>query len=260
MLGAVIGDIAGSRFEFHNIKTEDFTLFTDKCFFTDDTVMSAAVAQALLDCSGNYDDLAAAAVKNMQAIGQNYPDCGYGGRFGSWIFQDDPQPYNSWGNGSAMRISPVGFAAHSIEQAKELSYKVTAVSHNHPEGILGAEAVAVAIVLARGRMPKKQIKKYISEHYYKLDFTLEEIRPDYSFSEFCRDSVPQALEAFFEARDFESAIKKAISIGGDSDTIAAMTGGIAEAYYGIPQTLKKAAYSYLDPRLTKIVREFESRF
>lgn len=260
MLGAVIGDIVGSRFEWDNHRSKDFEFFHDECFFTDDTIMSLAAAKAILECNGDYADLSDRTVKAMQRIGRPYPDCGYGGRFFTWIYSDNPKPYNSYGNGAAMRVSACGFAADSPEQAIELSRKVTEITHNHPEGIKGAEATAVAVYMARTGSSIKEIKDYITRHYYKIDFTLDEIRDTYTFNETCQDTVPQALEAFFESTDFEDAIRNAISIGGDSDTLAAITGGIAEAYYGIPEDIRAGALEYLDEEMYKLLTEFEEKF
>ena len=260
MLGAIIGDIVGSRFEWNNIKTKDFEFLTDKCFFTDDSVMTIAVADALMKANGNLDALSEQAIKSMQTIGRPYPHCGYGGNFYYWIYTDNPQPYNSFGNGSAMRVSACGFVAKSLEEAKELSEAVTRVSHNHPEGIKGAEATAVAIYLARTGSSIAKIGKYINDNYYPMDFTLDGIRDSYEFNEICQDTVPQAIKAFLESSDFEDAIRNAISIGGDSDTLAAITGGIAEAYYGIPDSIKERAMSYLDESLREIVERFYEKY
>lgn len=246
MIGAVIGDIAGSRFEFDNFRSKNFTLITKDCFPTDDSFMTIAIGKAILDCNENYANLSNFAIKNMQEFGRRYPNGGYGGMFRHWLTDKNPQPYNSFGNGAAMRVSGAGFAAHSLEEAKELARKVTEVSHNHPEGIKGAEAVAVAIYLARSNKSIAEIRDYVQKNYYKTDFTLDEIRPNYAFNETCQGSVPQAFEAFFESTDFADAIKNAVSIGGDSDTIAAITGGIAEAYYGVPLNLRFAAENLLD--------------
>lgn len=256
MLGAIIGDIVGSRFEWNNIKTKDFEFLADNCFFTDDSVMTIAVADALMKTRGNPDALSEQAIKSMQKIGRPYPDCGYGGNFYYWIYTDNPQPYNSFGNGSAMRVSACGFVAKSLEEAKALSESVTKVSHNHPEGIKGAEATAVAIYLARTGSSIEQIEQYINDNYYPMDFTLDGIRDTYEFNEICQDTVPQALKAFFESTGFEDAIRNAISIGGDSDTLAAITGGVAEAYYGIPDSIREKALIYLDERLREVVERF----
>ena len=246
MIGAIIGDIAGSRFEWDNYRAKDFELFTDACFPTDDSIMTVAVGKAILDCEGDYSDLSARAIGCMQELGRPYPDCGYGGSFYDWMYSDDPQPYHSFGNGAAMRISAVGFAARSRNEVKTLSRAVTAISHDHPEGLKGAESVAMAIFLARQSKTKQQIRGYIEQNYYKIVFTLDEIRGTYEFNETCQNTVPQAFEAFFEAKDFEDAIRNAISIGGDSDTLAAITGGIAEAYFGVPFDLRKKAERYLE--------------
>ena len=258
MLGAIIGDIVGSRFEWNNIKTKDFDFLTYKCSATDDSIMSLAVAQAILDCKGNYANLGNAVVSRMQEIGRPYPNCGFGGMFYQWIYSDDPQPYGSFGNGAAMRVSACGFAANSLDEAIALSKAVTEVTHNHPEGIKGAEATAVAIYLAREGKSILEIRDYIDKHYYPMDFTLDGIRATYEFNETCQNTVPQAIMAFLESTDFEDAIRNAISIGGDSDTLAAITGGIAEAYYGIPTDIRKHALTFLDERLLKILVDFEN--
>lgn len=249
MLGAIIGDIVGSRFEWINHRSKDFEFFTYKCFPTDDSIMSLAVAQAILISKNDYSDLSKNTVECMQTIGRNYPDCGYGGSFYGWIFSNDPKPYNSYGNGTAMRVSAAGFAANSIEEAKKLSRLVTEVSHNHPEGIKGAEATTVAIYLAKKGSNILEIRDYINKNYYPMNFTLDEIRDTYQFNETCQETVPQALQAFFESSDFEDAIRNAISIGGDSDTVAAICGGVAEAYYGIPTDIREQALMFLDDRL-----------
>lgn len=258
MLGAIIGDIVGSRFEWHNIKTKEFDFLTYKCFVTDDSIMSLAVAQAILDCNGDYRNLGVAAVTRMQEIGRPYPHCGFGGMFYQWIYSDNPQPYGSFGNGAAMRVSACGFAARSLDEAVSLSRTVTEVTHNHPEGIKGAEATAVAIYMAREGKSILEIRDYIDKHYYPMDFTLDVIRDAYEFNETCQNTVPQAIMAFLESTDFEDAIRNAISIGGDSDTLAAITGGIAEAYYGIPTDIRKHALTFLDERLLKILVDFEN--
>lgn len=258
MLGAIIGDIVGSRFEFNNHRSKFFTLMPDSCYFTDDSVMTLAIAKALMTCRPDYSDLSARAVKCMREVGQPYPNSGYGGNFYYWMYGSDPQPYHSYGNGAAMRVSACGYVAKDIEEAKALSYKVTAVTHDHPEGIKGAEATTVAIFLARQGKSKEEIGRYIKEHYYPLNFTLDGIRDTYRFNETCQDTVPQAIEAFLESTDFEDAIRSAISIGGDSDTLAAITGGIAQAYYGVPDAIRARALTFLDKRLSKIFFDFEA--
>ncbi len=261
MLGAIIGDIAGSRFEWHNHKSKEFELLTHVggCKPTDDTIMSLAIAQALLesDAQGCLSDRA---VRNMQKLGRKYPGAGYGGFFRRWLYSGNPQNYNSFGNGAAMRVSACGYVAKSSEEAKSLSHDVTCVTHNHPEGLKGAEAVAVAIYLARTGKSILEIRDYITHNYYDINFTLDNIRETYSFDETCQGTVPQAIEAFFESISFEDAIRNAISIGGDSDTIAAITGSIAEAYYGIPADLRNLALTFLDETLLSILNAFEAQF
>lgn len=220
--------------------------------------MTLAVAKAILAARPDYEDLPAKAVAAMQELGRAYPRAGYGHGFRAWLQSDHPEPYNSFGNGSAMRVSPAGFAARTEEEAQKLSLAVTAVTHNHPEGIKGAEAVAVLIYHARQGMAMEDLHELAQDRYYPLDFTLDEIRPTYEFSSACQGSVPQALVAFFSSTGFEDAIRNAISIGGDSDTIAAIAGSIAEAHYGIPADLREAAMQRLDALLQQIVTEFES--
>ena len=262
MLGAIIGDIAGSRFEHHNNKSKDFEFLTNLkgCRPTDDSVLTLAIAQAILDYNGDCDNLSQQAVKSLQEFGRLYLRAGYGRRFRNWINESNPLPYSSWGNGSAMRVSPCGFAANSLDEVKALSKAVTEVTHNHPEGLKGAEATAVAIYLARNGKSIVEIRDHIEANYYKIDFKLDDIRQNYEFDVSCQGSVPQALEAFFESTGFEDAIRNAISIGGDSDTIAAITGGIAEAYYGIPADIRKLALTFLDTKQLEVLNAFESKY
>lgn len=260
MLGAIIGDIVGSRFEWNNYRAKDFEFLTYKCFPTDDSIMSLALAQAVIISKPDHTDLKDNAVECMQRIGRNYPDCGYGGSFYNWIFSENPKPYNSFGNGAAMRVSAVGFAANSLEEVKEMSRLITEVTHNHPEGIKGAEATAVAIYMARMGSSIFEIRDYIDKNYYLMNFTLDSIRDTYQFNETCQDTVPQALMAFFESTGFEDAIRNAISIGGDSDTVAAICGGVAEAYYGIPADIRKHALTFLDEDLLKVLTVFENQY
>ena len=257
MIGAIIGDIAGSRFEWHNHKSKEFELFTNRCGPTDDSIMTLAVAKAIMNCAGDYSRLESEAISCMQEYGRRYPDAGYGGRFYRWIFSSNPKPYNSYGNGAAMRVSPCGFAAKSLEEAMLLARTVTQLTHNHPESMKAAEAVISAIYLARIGKTLDEIQDYITERYYRIDFTLDEIRPSYHFDVSCQGSVPQAFAALFESSGFEDAIRNAISIGGDSDTIAAITGGMAEAYYGVPKDIRKQAMGFLDDDLSGILLEFE---
>lgn len=260
MLGAIIGDIVGSIYEFNNIKSKDFPLFSDKCLFTDDTVMTIAISKAIMECNGDYSELSFKAEYYMRKLGRLYPNCGYGGRFRNWIFSDTMTAYNSYGNGSAMRVSSCAWAGKSLEEVKMLSRMVTEVTHNHEEGIKGAEAVAVCIFLARNKETKEKIKDYINKNYYCLNFTLDEIRSTYKFNATCKETVPQAIIAFLEANSFEDAIRNAISIGGDSDTLAAITGSIASAYYNIPNEIKAKALTYLDDSLLDILHEFENKY
>jgi len=256
MLGAIIGDIVGSRFEFNNHRSKDFDLFDTSCFVTDDSIMTLAIAEAILACEGDWKKLGNYAANYMQIIGRKYPNCGYGSMFGKWIFSNDPKPYNSFGNGAAMRVSPCGFVAQTENEAKMLSKIVTEVTHNHPEGIKGAEAVVIAIFMARNGASKDDIKKRIENEYYQLDFTLVSIRQTYKFDATCQNTVPQAIQAFLESNSFEDAIRNAISIGGDSDTIAAITGGIAEAFYGIPVDIKAKAQIFINSELRSIYKKW----
>ncbi len=260
MFGAIIGDLVGSRFEWNNIKNKDFDFLTYKCFPTDDSVMTLALAKAILESKPDYSDLSQKAIECMQSVGRYYPDCGYGGSFRRWMFSDNPKPYRSYGNGAAMRVSAAGFAANSMEGAKLISKKVTEVTHNHPEGIKGAEATVAAIYMARTGSSILEIRDYIDKNYYPMNFTLDGIRSSYKFNEICQDTVPQALMAFFESIGFEDAIRNAISIGGDSDTLAAICGGVAEAYYGIPADIRKHALTFLDERLLQILVDFENKY
>lgn len=262
MLGALIGDIAGSRFEWNQHKSKDFDLLTQigGCKPTDDSIMTVAIANAILECNGDYSSLSERAVHNMQELGHKYPYAGYGGGFRAWLESPMPQPYNSFGNGSAMRVSPCAYAAKTLEEAIELSRMVTEVTHNHPEGIKGAEAVTVSIFMALHGKNILEIRDYINKHYYSMNFTLDSIREQYSFDETCQGSVPQSIMAFLESTNFEDAIKNAISLGGDADTQAAIAGSIAEAYYGIPADMRKLAFTFLDDTLAATVNKFEAKY
>ena len=257
MIGAIVGDIAGSEFEFNNIRTKDFRLF-ENSFFTDDTIMTIAVYKALKKCKGNYSKLSKYVVREMQRYGRKYPYGGYGRMFRYWLKSNDPQPYNSFGNGAGMRISPVAYFASSLDEVKNLSKIVTEVTHNHPEGIKGGEAIAVAVYLAREGKSKEEIKTYIEENYYQLNLDYENLKANYIFNETCQNSVPQALYCFLISKDFEDCIRTTISIGGDSDTLCAMSCAIAEAYYGeIPSYIETKALSFLDKALLKDVNDFK---
>ena len=262
MLGAIIGDIVGSIYEFDNIKTKDFNLFTNEMFFTDDTVMTIAVAEAIIE-GGKPRHFA----EYMKLYGYLYLDIGYGTSFTKWITSKESKPYNSWGNGSAMRVSPCGWVAklsepfeEGLKLTEDLAKKSAEVTHNHPEGIKGAQATASSIFFMRhGKSKnaieeyKNKLKDYIQNKYkYDLNFTLNEIRPSYAFNESCQKTVPQAIVSFLESENFEDAIRNAISIGGDSDTLAAITGSIAEAAYGIPEDIKEKAISYLDNEIKEV--------
>ena len=260
MIGAIIGDIAGSRYEIINHKSKEFELFDKNCRPTDDSVMSLAVAKAILECEKDVDSLGKTAISAMQELGRIYKYAGYGGSFYMWLWAENPQPYNSFGNGSAMRVGPCGFAAKNLDEAKLFSAKVTEISHNHPEGMKGAEAIATAVYLARNGKNKEEIRDYITANYYEIDFSLDQIRKSYRFDVSCQGSVPVALEAFFEAEDFEDAIRNAISVGGDSDTIAAMAGAVAEAYFGVPEGIINSAIEYLDTRQMEILYYFEKKY
>lgn len=259
MIGAVIGDIVGSRFEWHNIKKKAFRFFDPHCFFTDDTLMTLAIAKACYENQYHIDALGKECIKWMQEIGRPYPQCGYGSRFKDWIYADNPQPYHSFGNGAAMRVSAVAYVARTLDECVRMSEAVTSVSHDHPQGIKGAEAIAVAVFMAHHGASKDEIKAKMRE-YYNLDFTLDAIRPFYSFNETCMGTVPPAIVAFLESTDFEDAIRNAISIGGDSDTLAACTGAIAEAFYGVPDHLREYVIGRLPQELIDIIVEFEDVF
>lgn len=254
VLGAVIGDVIGSVYEWDNVKTIDFPLFSEKSRFTDDTVLTVAVADSIL----NKKDFA----QTIWEYGQKYPRSGFGGRFRSWLKSHDLKPYGSFGNGSAMRVSPVGVAYNDIETVLEVAKQSAGVTHNHPEGIKGAQATAAALFLAKKGKSKAEIKNYITSTFnYNLNFTLDEIRPTYEFDVTCQGSVPEAIVAFLESSDFESAIRLAISIGGDSDTIACITGGIAAAFYNeIPTTIIDFVVDKLPIEFLEIMIRFDEEY
>ena len=254
IIGAVIGDVIGSVFEWNNIKTTDFDLFNPKCDFTDDTVLTIAVADCILNKKGF--------AKTIWEYGRKYRGRGYGGSFRNWLQEDNLQPYGSFGNGSAMRASAVGFAFNDIETVMEVAKQSAEVTHNHLEGIKGAQATATAIFLAKQGKSKQEIKDYITQTFdYNLDFTLDEIRPTYKFDVTCQGSVPQAIVAFLESSDFENAIRLAISIGGDSDTIACITGGIASAFYKqIPTEIMDFVVDKLPSEYIEIMNKFDEQY
>ena len=264
MYGAILGDIIGSAYEFdsHNCKSKDFPLFSRRSTFTDDTVMTLAVADALMKVSPEDDDdvIRAQLVRSMQAIGRHYPYCGYGGRFIGWMFSNHPQPYNSCGNGSGMRVSPVGWFYNDLDTVLRMAKLTADVTHNHPEGVKGAQSIAAAIFLARTGKSKADIKAYVEQQFgYDLNRTCDEIRPNYHHVETCQKSVPEAIIAFLEGTDFEDVIRTAVSIGGDSDTIADMAGAIAEAFYGVPAELKQECHDRLPAELRDILERAEPR-
>jgi len=264
MLGAVIGDIVGSRFEWHNIRSKEFALFHEDCTFTDDTVMTCAVAQAILDWDEekrpSWQRLSQLSEKNMRELGKIYPDRGYGGNFGQWLYDESMGPYYSCGNGSAMRIFPVGWAADSLESCIAMSHAVTAITHNHPDGIMGAEATAVQIFLARSGYSLSALQEYEEEHYYPLEHDLVWLQDNYRWSSLCDGTCQSAYVCLYESKDYEGCIRNCMSIGGDSDTIGAIAGGIAETCYGIPENLVSAALRYLPDELITIYNAFTQRF
>lgn len=261
MYGAILGDIIGNPFEFdRGDKTKNFKLFSRRSHFTDDSVMTLAVCEALLKVGqdATVKEIEEAVTKTMQAWGRRYPHAGYGGYFSQWLRLKHPQPYNSFGNGSAMRVSAVGWLYDSIERTRTVAKAVTQITHNHPEGIKGAQATASAIYLARNGASKQEIKEYIEkEFHYDLNRTLNEIRPTYHMDETCQKTVPEAIIAFLESKDFEDAIRNAVSLGGDTDTLGAITGSIAEAYYGIPQTLITECRNRVDKEMRDVLDEFD---
>ncbi|MCI6991594.1 MAG: ADP-ribosylglycohydrolase family protein [Clostridiales bacterium] len=256
MLGALIGDIAGSPYEWSNCKSKDFPLLEPRCRMTDDSVMTAAVASAvLMGDLENLDAFRQNVITEMRRLGNRFPGLGYGPRFERWLKAEDPQPYHSLGNGSAMRVSPVAWAAESLSQCLSLAKASAEVTHDHPDGIAGACCVAGAVYLARTGADKEAIRDHVTR-YYPLNFTLDEIREAYQFDVSCAGSVPQAMEAFLEAADFEDAIRGAVSIGGDSDTIACMAGAVAAAFYGIPRDIREAALPFLEGEVRNIFDRF----
>ena len=253
MIGAIAGDVIGSVHEFIATKTKVFPLIDPRCFFTDDTVLTIALADALL----HELDYAA----TLKLYYRRYPDAGYGGAFHFWAMSDSWAPYNSWGNGAAMRVSPAAYVAESLDEAMALAEGSAAVTHNHPEGIRGAQATAAAIFMARAGHDKSEIKRFIEVSFgYDLQPTLDEIRPTYVFNESCQETVPQAITAFLEANDFEDAVRNAISLGGDADTLACIAGSIAEPYFGgVPADIRESVLLRLDDELLAVVTAFEQR-
>jgi ADP-ribosylglycohydrolase len=254
MIGAIAGDIIGSVYEFNQIKTKDFPFFRQDCNFTDDTVLTVAVANAILT-DGDYR-------KAVLDFGRRYPNSGYGGSFRDWLRSSDPKPYNSWGNGSAMRVSPIGFAFNSVDDVLREATRTAEFTHNHPEGIKGAQATALAVFLGRTTRDKDLIRKEITSKFgYDLARTVNEIRPSYGFDESCQRTVPEAIVAFLDSTSYEDAVRNAVSLGGDSDTLACITGGIAEAFYGhVLPSIHKKVLEILTPELWEILEAFSAKF
>lgn len=260
MVGAIIGDVAGSRFEWTNNRRRDFELFTPECRITDDSVLTLAIAQALLESGGDRERLSEHAVAAMRSFGRRWARGCYGGRFARWLASEHPEPYGSYGNGSAMRVSACAWAAGSLEDALDMARRVTVVTHDHPEGIRGAEAVTAAIWFAlRGEAPE-DIRRKISATWYRLDDTLEELCLRDNNDVSCQGTVPLAMEAFLESVGVEDAVRNAISLGGDSDTLAAMAGSMAEACFGVPDELRARVLPYLDAPLLEVLERFERRY
>lgn len=268
MIGAIIGDIAGSTYEFHSIKTMDFPLFAPGSSYTDDSLMSIAVASALMQTGESHDGFKSHAVTSMRQIATKYP-CpmgGYGGRFRHWLVSSDPQPYGSFGNGSAMRVSPCGDVAATLDEALALAKQSAEVTHSHPKGIKGAQAVAAAIYLARTGESRDGIRGYIEQNFYPLEQTVDEIRPRYRFDETCQGTVPQAITAFLESVSFEDALRAAVSLSGDCDTLTDITCAIAWPFYarnGLDDTmvrLRDEALALLHDDLREIVTRWEERY
>ena len=250
MIGAIAGDIIGSVYEGHRIKTTDFPLFRERCRFTDDSVLTIAIARAIV-AGTNYLDA-------VREVGRRYPNAGYGGAFIHWLFSESTEPYNSWGNGSAMRVSPVGFAFDSAERVLDEAARTARITHNHPEGIRGAQAVALAVFLARTGHTKSRIRDMIRSKFdYDLNRTVDQIRPAYRFDVSCQGSVPESIIAFLDSTGFEDAVRKAVSLGGDSDTMACMAGAIAEAFYGgVPRDIAERVRATLTDDLWNIASAF----
>ena len=260
MYGAILGDIIGSPYEFdRGGKTKDFPLFRADSEFTDDSVMTIAVAEALMASRGLPDEeVRKALVRSMQAWGRKDPDAGYGGMFIRWLFDDDPQPYNSFGNGSAMRASAAGWLYADFDETWKKARLTAEVTHNHPEGIKGAECVAAVIWLARNGKSKEEIRQIVEDTFgYDLSRTCDEIRPVYHHVESCQETVPEAVTAFLEGTDFEDVIRTAVSLGGDCDTLTCIAGSMAEAFYGVPEDLKEECRRRITPEMRAVLDRFD---
>ncbi|MCR5012996.1 MAG: ADP-ribosylglycohydrolase family protein [Lachnospiraceae bacterium] len=263
MYGAILGDMIGAPYEFdRGDKTKDFEMFNDKVKFTDDSVMTVAVAEALLNIPEDAEDdtVKEAVIKSMQKWGDRYPWSGYGQRFFRWLWSKNPQPYGSWGNGSAMRVSSVGWLFDSLEETRRIARLTAEVTHNHTEGIKGAESVAAAIYMLRNGKSREEVKKYVTDEFgYDLSRTCDEIRPTYHHIESCQETVPEAFTAFFEGTDFEDCIRTAVSLGGDCDTLTCITGGMAEAFFGVPDEFKNECNKRISDDFTEVIEKFYGR-
>ena len=261
MYGAILGDIIGSPYEFDmGEKTKEFPLFSQQSHFTDDSVMTLAVADALMDSTPEDGDqkICERLVMSMQCFGRRFPGAGYGGMFQSWLWEEAPRPYGSFGNGSAMRVSAAGWLYDDLETTRRMARLTASVTHDHPEGIKGAEAVAAAIYLARTGSSKEEIRSHVCGQFgYDLSRTCDEIRPTYHHVESCQRTVPEAITAFLEGGDFENVIRTAVSLGGDCDTLTCIAGSMAEAFYGIPENLKQEARCRLPEYLKTVLDRFE---
>ena len=257
IIGAICGDVMGSVYEFHSVKTKDFELFPYGSTFTDDTVMTIAIATWLVKDKTSKEVL----IDELKYWGRKYPNSGYGRMFMNWVHQDNPEPYESWANGSAMRVSPCAWVGNSLDEVRELAYTSAVVTHNHPEGIKGALATADAIYLARTGSGKDEIRSHVeSEYGYDLSRTVDEIRPTYTFDVSCAGSVPESIICFLEADDFEDTIRNAVSLGGDADTQAAIAGSIASAYWDVPEDIVEESLMWLDGDLLDAFLDFEEMY
>ena len=260
MYGAILGDIIGSPYEFDmGNKRKEFPLFSRNSMFTDDTIMTLAVAEAFIDAPDDDETIRSRLINSMQKWGRLYPRAGYGLRFSDWLESDDPQPYNSWGNGSAMRVSSIAWLFNDITTVRRMARLSAEVTHNHPEGIKGAEATASAIFLARTGSTKQEIKEFMDREFeYSFVLTCDEIRPNYHHVESCQETVPEAITAFLEGESFEDVIRTAVSLGGDCDTLTCIAGGIAEGFYGVPDDMKQECRSRLPKELLDVLDKFEA--
>lgn len=259
MYGAILGDIIGSPYEFdQGNKSKTFPLFSQQSTYTDDTVMTIAVAEAFMDAPDDDAIIRQRLIETMHRYGRMYPDAGYGGRFAMWLFLDGTEPYNSFGNGSAMRVSSVAWLYNDLDTVRRMARLSAEVTHNHPEGIKGAEATASAIFLARTGSSKAAIKAYIEDQFgYDLSRSCDEIRPGYYHVESCQETVPEAITAFLEGDSFEDVIRTAVSLGGDCDTLTCIAGAIAEGFYGVPEELKKECQKRLPEDLKEVLAKFD---